>query len=133
MGEKGLSINLTTKISLIKTLKLYSERKKRMAIKGRNPTASESRHMDKVSQLGCVVCYKQGFRFVPAEIHHTEGKTKEESHFKVLPLCYEHHRGGRGEEPISRHPWKRRFEKAYGTEEELLELVEELLGAQSQD
>lgn len=133
MGGKGLSINPTTKISLIKTLKLYSERKKRMAIKGRNPTASESRHMDKVSQLGCVVCYKQGFRFVPAEIHHTEGKTKEESHFKVLPLCYEHHRGGRGKEPISRHPWKRRFEKAYGTEEELLELVEELLGAQSQD
>ena len=133
MGERGLSINPTTKISLIKTLKLYSERKKRMAIKGRNPTASESRHMDKVSQLGCVVCYKQGFRFVPAEIHHTEGKTKEESHFKVLTLCYEHHRGGRGEEPISRQPWKRRFEKAYGTEEELLELVEELLGAQSQD
>ena len=133
MGGKGLSINPTIKKSLIKTLKLYSERKKRMAIKGRNPTASESRHMDKVSQLGCVVCYKQGFRFVPAEIHHTEGKTKEESHFKVLPLCYEHHRGGRGEEPISRHPWKRRFEKAYGTEEELLELVEELLGAQSQD
>ena len=112
MGGKGLSINPTTKISLIKTLKLYSERKKRMAIKGRNPTASESRHMDKVSQLGCVVCYKQGFRFVPAEIHHTEGKTKEESHFKVLPLCYEHHRGGRGEEPIRSHPWKRRFENA---------------------
>ena len=133
MGERGLSINPTTKISLIKTLKLYSERKKRMAIKGRNPTASESRHMDKVSQLGCIVCYKQGFRFVPAEIHHTEGKTKEESHFKVLPLCYEHLRGGRGEEPISRHLWKSRFEKAYGTEEELLELVEELLGAQSQD
>ena len=99
-----------------------------MAIKGRNPTADESRHMDKVSQLGCIVCYKKGFRFVPAEIHHTEGKTKEESHFKVLPLCYEHHRGGRGEEPISRHPWKRRFEKEYGTEKELLELVEELLG-----
>ena len=79
-----------------------------MAIKGRNPTASESKHMDNVSQLGCIVCYKRGFRFVPAEIHHTQGKTK-------------------GEEPISRHPWKRRFEKEYGTEEELLNLVEELL------
>ena len=55
MGERGLSINPTTKISLIKTLKLYSERKKRMAIKGRNPTASESRHMDKVSQLQIII------------------------------------------------------------------------------
>jgi len=131
MGERGLFINHMIKISLIRTLKQFLVKRKRikMAIKGRNPTADESRHMDKVSQLGCIVCYKKGFRFVPAEIHHTEGKTKEESHFKVLPLCYEHHRGGRGEEPISRHPWKRRFEKEYGTEKELLELVEELLGA----
>ena len=131
MGERGLFINHMIKISLIKTLKQFLVKRKRikMAIKGRNPTANESRHMDKVSQLGCIVCYKKGFRFVPAEIHHTEGKTKEDSHFKVLPLCYEHHRGGRGEEPISRHPWKRRFEKEYGTEKELLELVEELLGA----
>ena len=98
-----------------------------MAIKGRNPTANESRHMDSVSQLGCIVCYKRGFMFVPAEIHHTQGKTKSESHFKVLPLCYEHHRGGSEEEPISRHPWKRRFEKEYGTERELLELVGDLL------
>jgi len=127
MGGKAVFRSLMIRIGLIRTLKKYLERRRKMAIKGRSPTADESRHMDNVSQLGCIVCYKKGFRFVPAEIHHTEGKTKEESHFKVLPLCYEHHRGGRGEEPISRHPWKRRFEKEYGTEEELLELVEELL------
>ena len=46
---------------------------------------------------------------------------------KTLIKSYEHHRGGRGEEPISRHPWKRRFEKEYGTEKELLELVQGLL------
>jgi hypothetical protein len=127
MVEKALCRNHTIKKSLTRTLKQFLGRRKKMAIKGRNPTVNESKHMDNVSQLGCIVCYKRGFRFVPAEIHHTQGKTKAESHFKVLPLCYEHHRGGKGEEPISRHPWKRRFEKEYGTEEELLNLVEELL------
>jgi len=115
-----------TKKSLTRILKKFLGVKRKMAIKGRNPTASESRHMDSVSQLGCIVCYKQGLNS-PAEIHHTQGKTKQDSHYKVLPLCYEHHRGGNGEEPISRHPWKRRFENEYGKERELLELVEELL------
>ena len=50
-------------------------------MKGRNPTADEKRHMDRVSQIGCIVCKNQGNFFVPPEIHHTEGKTKEEAHF----------------------------------------------------
>ena len=104
-----------------------------MALKGRSPTVSERLHMSKVADLGCIVCRNNGLGFVPAEIHHIEGKTKKAkgdfkgSHFYVLPLCYEHHRGGRGEEPISRHPWKKRFEKAYGTESELLAMVEKYL------
>ena len=96
-------------------------------MKGRNPTAEEKRHMDKVSQLGCIVCYTKGFFGVPAEIHHIEGKTVIDTHFKVLPLCFEHHRMGSDKEPISRHPYKRRFEKAYGTEYELLMLVNSLI------
>ena len=96
-------------------------------MKGRTPTASELKHMSRVSELGCIACYKMGFKFVPCEIHHTEGKTKKDAHFKVLPLCYEHHRKGTEENPTSRHPWKKRFEKEYGTEKELLELVERLL------
>jgi len=96
-------------------------------MKGRNPTSKEKKHMDRVSQLGCIVCRLQGFYDVPCEIHHIEGKTKENTHFKVLPLCFEHHRMGSGMEPISRHPYKARFEKTYGTEYELLELVNSLV------
>ena len=48
------------------------------------------------------------------------GKTKKDTHFKVLPLCFEHHRRGGDKEPISRHPYKARFVAAYGTEEQLL-------------
>ena len=96
-------------------------------MKGRSPNKAESKHMDDVSQLGCIVCRNQGRLYVPCEIHHIEGKTKKDSHFKVLPLCFEHHRMGSDKEPISRHPYKARFVKAYGTEQELLEQVNKLL------
>jgi hypothetical protein len=100
-----------------------------MALKGRNPTKAEKIHMDRVCQLGCIVCRNQGVVGVPAEIHHVYGKTKLNAHTLVLPLCFEHHRQGGMEEPfISRHPYKKRFEKSYGTEEELLRQVEKFLG-----
>jgi len=97
-------------------------------VKGRNPTAKEKKHMDKVSQLGCIVCKNQGNDFVPCDIHHIEGKTKESAHFNVLPLCYRHHREGTFNGLwVSRHPWKKEFERRYGTELELLEQVKEIL------
>ena len=83
--------------------------------------------MDKVQQLGCIVCANRGFPDVPAEIHHTKGKTVKDAHLYVLPLCPSHHRFGGHIEPISRHPYKKRFEDAYGTEAELLECVGEIL------
>jgi hypothetical protein len=95
-----------------------------MAIKGRNPNAKEKRHMDAVFQIGCIVCLNKGFPNHAVEIHHVYGKTKEDAHMHILPLCFDHHRGGKDSEPIiSRHPWKKRFEKAYGTEQELLNQV----------
>jgi len=97
-----------------------------LTLKGRTPTADEKRHMNSVAEIGCIVCRNKGF-MNPAEIHHIDGKTKKGCHFKVLPLCYEHHRGGRDKEPISRHPYKKRFENAYGTEENLLDKVDDIL------
>jgi hypothetical protein len=98
-------------------------------MKGRNPSKEEKEYMDKVQQLGCIVCANRGFPDVPAEIHHTKGKTVKDAHLYVLPLCPSHHRFGGHIEPISRHPYKKRFEDAYGTEAELLEQVQENLAA----
>ena len=99
-----------------------------MTVKGRNPNAKEKRHMNSVSQLGCIVCLNKGFNNTAVEIHHIHGKTKENAHFNVLPLCFDHHRGGKNVEPvISRHPWKKRFETAYGTEQELLDQVNNIM------
>ena len=98
-------------------------------MKGRSPTSEEKKHLDKVQQLGCIVCANRGFPNVPAEIHHTRGKTIKDAHLYVIPLCPAHHRYGGHTEPISRHPYQKRFEDAYGTEAELLEQVQENLAA----
>lgn len=99
---------------------------KDMALKGRAPSTEELTHMGRVVDIGCIVCRNNGF-ITPCEIHHINGKTKPNAHFEVLPLCFAHHRMGSGKEPISRHPYKKRFEKAYGTEQELLKQVQEKL------
>ena len=70
------------------------------------PNKKEKEHMDKVQQLGCIVCKLERGIYSPAEIHHIVGKTKR-SHMRVLPLCYRHHReGGNNELFASRHPYK---------------------------
>jgi hypothetical protein len=97
-------------------------------MKGRSPNKKEKEHMDRVSQLGCIVCRNMGMGYVPCEIHHVIGKTKPNAHLSVLPLCFEHHRRGENN-PIyvSRHPYKAEFEKRYGKEKDLLEQVDNMI------
>ena len=92
-------------------------------MRGREATEDEQIYMSKVAQLSCIVCANQGIENRRVEIHHVNGKTRENAHFDILPLCYEHHRQGNAEEPISRHPYKKRFVTAYGSEEELIKQV----------
>jgi hypothetical protein len=89
------------------------------------PTAAEKHWMDFLQDFGCCVCRRQGRGFVPTEIHHIVSGNRRLGHLKTLSLCYHHHRAapaGSGE--ISRHPYKARFEAAYGTEDELLEYLQ---------
>ncbi len=96
-------------------------------MKGRTPTASEKRHMVRTRAIGCLPCMNMGID-TPAEyteLHHTMGKTKPDAHLKVLPLCPTHHR------PYSKaglHYNLREWEKVHGTQEELLEQVNQMLG-----
>lgn len=97
-------------------------------MKGRNPNKQEKMWMDSISRVGCIVCNIFYDCHTPAEIHHIDGKTKPEAHLKTIPLCYRHHREGvKNDLYVSRHPFKHEFEERYGTEENLLEKVKELL------
>ena len=95
----------------------------------RRPSKAERDHMDRVAALGCIVCKNSGYPDTPAEIHHTRanaGGAQRSPHTEVLPLCPGHHRiGGHG---IAIHAGQKTWERLYGTEGELLEQVERLLG-----
>jgi hypothetical protein len=97
-------------------------------MKGRNPNKKEKIWMDSISTLGCIVCRVHFDCDSPAEVHHIDGKTKEGAHMNTIPLCYRHHREGVNNDMyVSRHPYKTEFVKRYGTEEELLQKVKDLL------
>ena len=90
-------------------------------MKSHKPTKKEQEWMDKIQDFGCVICQRTFRTYSPAEIHHIEGKTAPGSHLLTIPLCYAHHRGG--EDNLlytSRHPFKKKFEKRYGSEYDLL-------------
>lgn len=78
--------------------------------------------MDRVAELGCMVCGGN------AEIHHITtgmGMSQRASNRQVIPLCPGHHRtGGHG---VAIHAGKKTWEAKFGRELDLLDEVRELL------
>ena len=83
--------------------------------------------MDRVAYLGCVVCRRMGYEGTPAELHHPRAGTgagRRSSHYDVIPLCPEHHRGKTGLHGLG----TKGFVKHYGyTEADLLDDTQILL------
>jgi len=98
-------------------------------LKGRTPTKKEEEHMRKARELGCMACIVKGYaqpHEVPSEyiaIHHIDGKTKPEAHFKTIGLCPEHHQHGK----LAVHGHRADFNETFGTEYELLEIANKML------
>lgn len=91
-------------------------------------TKDEKKHLDLVSQLGCIVCARLGYPGTPAEIHHPRTKSRgiglKASHYDAIPLCVEHHRGQTGVHGMG----TKRFAYEYGFDEsDLLEDTQKLL------
>ena len=58
-------------------------------------------------------------------VHRGEGTSQRASDYRSIPLCSKHHQfGGHG---VAIEAGRKAFEKAFGTEEELLEKTWELL------
>jgi hypothetical protein len=47
----------------------------------------EAAYMGRVAGLGCVICRRLGFGYVPAELHHIAEGSGLRSNFAVAPLC----------------------------------------------
>lgn len=77
----------------------------------KRPNKAEREHMDKVAELGCVVC---GWT---AEVHHITsgvGMGQRASNYETIPLCPTHHRnGGLG---VAIHAGKKTWESKHGRE-----------------
>lgn len=87
----------------------------------RAPTVAEAAYMASIAALGCIVCRLAGRLDVPAEVHHLLRGGQRIGHGWTIPLCSPHHRDDSTRpDCIARHPWRIRFEAAYGTEESLL-------------
>ena len=80
----------------------------------------QKRYLNKLAELGCILCRHFGIEDTPAEIHHLrarQGLSQRADDADAIPLCYEHHRGQSGFHGLGR----RAFERRYGvTEDELL-------------
>lgn len=87
------------------------------AVTRQTKTVEDRRHMDRVAQLGCIVCWRVHGLFQPlVELHHPRkgtGMGQRAAHEDVLPLCYEHHRGDTGVHGLG----TKGFEKHYGFSE----------------
>ena len=91
-------------------------------------TKAESRWLNQITQLGCIVCRLFHGTYSPAEAHHMLSGGRRRGHMFTIPLCILHHRSGRNDDQVvSRDHNQRRFEARYGTEQSLLETTRELV------
>ena len=91
-------------------------------------TIAEDTWKEEIRMMGCVVCWLQGHPRTPAAIHHLIEGGRKISELHTIPLCEPgHHQKGDGVIKISRHPTHARFTQAYGTDEYLLEVTQQLV------
>ena len=77
---------------------------------------SERIHMQKVAELGCIIC---GAEPCLHHIRHGQGMGQKASNYEVIPLCHFHHQGKEGIHTMGTRAWQAK----YGSEVELLERV----------
>ncbi|MCP1404274.1 Ref family recombination enhancement nuclease [Achromobacter insolitus] len=92
---------------------------KSKGMKGAPVSAAQKAFHDQLaSRIGCVACRMDGIFNDYVSIHHIDGRTKPDAHWKVLPLCGSHHQDDGL--AIAIHPHKAMFETRYGKQMDLL-------------
>ena len=85
------------------------------------------KHLSRVADLGCILCWHLGYEDTPTELHHIRRAGKR-ANAPVIGLCPEHHRGNTGIHGLGRKAFERKYQI---TEEGLLQIVSERLQLQS--
>ena len=84
------------------------------------------KHLSRVADLGCILCWHLGYEDTPTELHHIRRAGKR-ANAPVIGLCPEHHRGNTGIHGLGRKAFERKYQI---TEEGLLQIVSERLQLQ---
>lgn len=90
-------------------------------------TKTEREWMQRIADLGCIACRKDGTPDTPACVHHIISGSRRLGHLFTIPLCPEHHKSD-GRHVPSIHNQRRTFAAKYGTELELLAELQIELG-----
>jgi len=103
-------------------------------------TKNEKKRFERITEIGCLACRKNGIEN-PGEANHIVDGMKRKGHSFSYCLCPWHHRGvtpnGISVKDAtavfgpSRYYDGRSFRKEFGSDEELLEYQNELLGKKS--
>ena len=97
----------------------------------RAPTVEERAWMAAITTFGCIACYIDGHPGTPGAVHHLLRGGRRIGHMHSICLCQPgHHMDGKQLGRVSRHPYKARFEAAYGPESHLLALTARCVGIQ---
>lgn len=108
-----------------------SQPMKSKGMKGSPVSAAQKIFHDQLaSRIGCLACAMDGRFNDYVSIHHIDGRTKPDAHWKVLPLCASHHQDDGL--AIAVHPHKAMFETRYGKQMDLLVWAIEILQEQGQ-
>ncbi|CAB4150771.1 Recombination enhancement, RecA-dependent nuclease [uncultured Caudovirales phage] len=84
---------------------------------------------DKVREQGCIVCLLEYEVRTDGDIHHLLDGNRRMGDMFVICLCPTHHRSGKNTPQfVSRHPWRKEFEKRYGKEMDLYKATQRLVG-----
>jgi hypothetical protein len=95
-------------------------------MKAKKPTPAQRARWEQIRELGCIAPVSCELRCSKhAVIHHIEtGAGGRQDHDRVIPLCWDHHDRM---SPVGLHSGRRKWQEIFGTEQELLEKVDELL------
>lgn len=65
-------------------------------------------HMERVREIGCLLCVHMGMPASPASAHHI-GDSAERSDWLTIPLCHFHHQGPGGFHQLGEREFNRRY------------------------
>ena len=104
-----------------------------MVGKTKTPTKAQKVRFQKLQDLGCIVCLNQSGAYRAPDVHHIIDCGRRMGHDYTIPLCPYHHRGVVSDPAEvylgpSLADGKRPFESCFGTQLQLLQQVNDLIG-----